>query len=39
MADLILTAGTILTMDAASNRAEAVAVSDGKIVVSVSTRH
>lgn len=32
MADLILTAGTILTMDAASNRAEAVAVSDGKIV-------
>lgn len=32
MADIILTAGTILTMDSVSSRAEAVAVSDGKIV-------
>lgn len=32
MADQILTAGTIITMDDSAPRAEAVAVSDGKIV-------
>lgn len=32
MTDLILTASTIVTMDSARTRAEAVAVSDGKIV-------
>lgn len=32
MSDLILTAGVVITMDDANPRAEAVAVSDGKIV-------
>ena len=30
--DVIITAGTIITMDPARTRAEAVAVSDGRIV-------